>query len=86
MIEKVKELVEWVAWKSYDKVAGGVTLRQYQRLRNSLKESHVTFAKRILSHPDLVLIDWDGYVARGYMGTNIYPVIPLVDALKEAKE
>ncbi len=92
---KVEELVEWVASLSYSKVVGGATLLQFRKLNKGTKTSHIEFANKILSHPDLVLIDAEKLItnlkliATGtFKKKSDYPsivecIIPLAEAIKE---
>lgn len=83
MNSKVKELVEWMRMEIYTEITpisevGGVKLiKAVDRM-----------VKRILSHPDLALIDRELLPADVTFGKSFkarvrYPSIPLAEALKE---
>jgi len=80
-MDKVEELVEWVAEQIDDRIAGFTTPYGSQH--------YTGLARQILSHPDLALIDKEtnfGYYKYWVKLDDEYwhPVIPLAEHLKEA--
>jgi len=87
MNKKVDELVEWVAREIFSICCPGYEFHDEEMYRG--------FAKQILSHPDLALIDKTAQFIKTDEGNGYYltsepmhllPVIPLAEALKEKNE
>ena len=95
MNEQVERLVEWVARELYfdgeDYVTGSVAEMSWREKLPYQKQRWVDKATRILSHPDLALIDRElekVKIAYNEMDIELCtcpPVIPLAEALKEEK-
>ncbi len=102
-MDKIKELVEWVAKGLYVKVTGQLLLANYfgdqptyevswDKLSDTAKAAWIEYAKQILSHPDLYLVDMkkatsidNQYLGKLWVIAQEY-VIPLAEALKEANK
>ena len=84
MNNKVDELVKWVAIRI--KGNGRVLVNSFVNNNESVQiELCKLIARSILSHPDLALIDWDGYDAKQGVkdGLSLYTAIPLAEAFEE---
>lgn len=69
MEDKVNELVEWVARRCFAfdyakaKLFEEKKLKSWNRLPKLWKDTYRGHARKILSHPDLALIEWDAHAS-----------------------
>ncbi|KKL98709.1 hypothetical protein LCGC14_1821740 [marine sediment metagenome] len=88
-MDKIEELVEWVAGRMRERDMHAVGYTNYVEDGKNTEGLDLELAKEILSHPDLALIDRRNYNAFNKAEVpklaELAMIVPLAEALKEVR-